>query len=727
MIKDVGLSLQNTVLYKDVGFKFTPGLHVVYGLNKTTKNSMNGNAAGKTFLFSQLPEILSNAPVVGARTERVSQGTRRLYFTMDGERYVLERNNSKVKIVKDGQAIATTAKAVTDFIANDLTYTEDEILSCIYIGDKSSNHPLISKSEAERKRFFSSFFQQDRLDEEKKVIQAAYRKLAYVPELLKEKEQQLAANSTELDIKEASAKLKALKKKLAALEKKQIDFDKARQQEQFRNNNKRSLQILQKLKVPTNDKAALKDNLAKLQRRLEELETLYRKARDYEEQKELYEEYLEELSDVPSAAKALLENERSNVVKYAQRYDKLVYELRAKNREKKTLTKPEATPKDPGYDLDELRADLQVTQSILRHIDEGNCPTCGSKFTSSRDYMEKKRKVLRKKIERQEVYEELLKENKEYLKEKKKQDALEKELTKLKKRAEKYKQYKVASGYLDITPVPKPEPVKESVKVLRTRMRRCQEGIAAINLVGRNFSLLNSASEGKDYSEKIIQLRSEYSKLYAELEVAKRQTKLKRKLVKEVDALRVKAERRENIATLLKAYDNKAVKQMLIDQVSALFVTTLNKYASQVFPEDFKFNFSWEDRASLTVTRRHKGKITTTSIDKLSGAETSLFLGVLTLTLRKFKAKRRRFPVLIWDEPAASMSEESFGTLEKLIDIMRKEIDCVVILTPKYEERYAESNAYTVVKQQGQSKLITGYPKRGTNDSQSLGSDQFEP
>lgn len=717
MITNVSLKLKNTVLYKDASFSFTPGLHIIYGLNKTTKNSLNGNAAGKTFLFSQVPEILNNAPVAGARTDRVTTGTRELTFDIGQSTYEIQRQGNRVKLVENGKPIATTERALTEQLAKLLGYTEDEILSFVYLGDKGSNHPLLAKSESERKRFFSSFFQLDKIDEEKKVIQAAARKLSYVPALLKDKKEQLKRIPKHKGNKKLKATLDKLVKEKAKLDKEQLSYAGVRQAEQFRNNNKRELDFLDSLGVPTNNKKELRSYLNKHKAKVKSLKDEIKLAEQYEKQKQEYLKYKEEAEGIPKLAQGVLSKDRANVVKYAARYDLLISRIEKARSKYKEVAKPEKLVRNPNFDVEELRDELRLTSSILRHIDEGNCPTCGSEFKSSRAKVEKKQKTLQRRLKRQEQYEEQQQELKIYKQQKRINDNSKEQVRKYKNLIKKYAPYKLAIRYIDVAIVEKPKPYKHELVKLKEQYRRHRRAVQAIDLIGRNFSLVNTKGKGKDLAKNIAQVNEKIHKARTELEIRRIDAKERKGLIAEIDKLQEKDKRRQDIETLLKAYDNKAVKQMIIDQISTTFVSTLNSYANKVFREDFSFNFSWENRSSLTVTRRHKGKLTTTPIDKLSGAEISLFLGALALTLRRFKPKEKRLPFLIWDEPAASMSEETFGTFKEFLKTVREEIGSVVILTPKASELYEDATAYTVVKEKGESKLMLGHPTEKLHDT----------
>jgi DNA repair exonuclease SbcCD ATPase subunit len=171
----------------------------------------------------------------------------------------------------------------------------------------------------------------------------------------------------------------------------------------------------------------------------------------------------------------------------------------------------------------------------------------------------------------------------------------------------------------------------------------------------------------------------------------------------------------EPLKLLVEAYSDKAMKRMAIKSVSTKLMHEINKYAKLIFPEDFDFGFSWESsKISLTVTRKYrqgkKVKTLTSDVRKLSGAESKLYTFILVLAHLTFVPARKRSNVLILDEPDSNMSAETSEAFKKLLPILNKVIPSIIVITPRTEQRYEGAQEFTVLKEKGEAKIVSGHP-----------------
>jgi hypothetical protein len=168
-----------------------------------------------------------------------------------------------------------------------------------------------------------------------------------------------------------------------------------------------------------------------------------------------------------------------------------------------------------------------------------------------------------------------------------------------------------------------------------------------------------------------------------------------------------------DIQLLLQAYEDKAVKRLAIKSLTASLMDAINQLAGTYMPEDFRFEFVWDEKeVSLLVHRHYPGlkKPKTTDINMLSGAEATLFAAILIPVMNSFLHENHRLNCLFMDEPTANMSEDMKERFKKIVVFMNKVIPSIIITTPNLNESYENAINFTVVKKGGKSHLVDCHP-----------------
>lgn len=163
MIQFLGEQASDTFAYKDLDFRFEPGIHSVTGVN----------GASKTSIFATLSQCLFNKNIKGIAVPDVNNNiTNKPYeitvpFLKNGKRYEVtnSKKTGKITILEDGRDISL--KRIPDVLKQ-----VEEILGCdyatfkdlIYQSPDSQINLLDTDSDGERKRFINRILRLDELD-----------------------------------------------------------------------------------------------------------------------------------------------------------------------------------------------------------------------------------------------------------------------------------------------------------------------------------------------------------------------------------------------------------------------------------------------------------------------------------------------------------------------------------------------------------------------------------
>lgn len=763
MTSFLSVGLTNVGPFEDVSFKFSRGLTTVYGLNQAEgAHSSNGNAAGKSFLFSAPAEILYEEPIIGEKQDRMREGTRSFSFkNHKGQTVDLQREGTgKLLIHVDGKNVTPRAAAARKaLLKKHFPISQDKYNTYIHV-DARKPHPLVMGTSTERKNFFTSFFPLGQLDDERKLYQKELLRLKKERAVYSEvKEQYKKAKAGLLDSetrKKYKMRIAKIDKRIAALLKQQgaamevkqvLDFFTGSQDDiklvlgTHSQGDKFSTKIFERWAEERQkecdwDKKQLKlaeewldwhKGCAKYQTQLDGLSPKARK-------------WLENNGDNPSTALKWLNRQMRKLrdaVTHVEKLDEKIDDVRVELRPFKKLTK---IAKPEGYTED--TSDIQTLLSTYKHqldhaekFSEGKCEYCGSHIKiKDPSTLKKKIKQLRKQLED-------FKEYRQYRKDKKEAEALTEKLADLQKQrgeflpdiAEQLKRKERIHDEIKNLPDAPGEytgkykgKTPEGVDQIRKRLERSEEVVRAFKAMRPYVKLLKRAlgltEDERKEAERFLKKDITSQIQDAQAKVAKWQAALAlhntlkadvKKLGKRVKKLKAEVRLIEPLKQLVEGFQDKNIKRMAIEALSRSLMKQVNHYARMVFPEDYKFSFDWTaTQVSILVHRRFRGKSKPpTDVRKLSGAESKLFTLVLILALMTYVPKHERCTVLILDEPAANFHSETHMRFKKLLPLILKIIPSVVIITPKHEERYDGARNYTIYKNSdGVASIRKGHP-----------------
>lgn len=736
-----------------------PGVTVIYGLNKVSKTSQNGNAAGKSYLTSSPADILYEEPIIGERKDKVKAGKRTLSLTNWEGKQVKIIREAKGKsdalrfIVGGKEVVPRKAADQKSYLQKVFPLTQDEYITYGHI-DARKPHPLVMGSSAERKAFFTSFFNINRLDAERKIFQAELNGLKKVrasyAELLNVYEAHKKDLLSEEQVKDIERRIRKLRKKHRRLLASQREASQYSRIAAFLDSADKDLPDF--LMLFENDKPELTEwkrliRLAKLD--LQDDEKRHEQAQryaDYRKANKAYENVFAELSDFtvkllyvagkgkPDREKALTKT-KAEEAKYRAAESELK-QLLAERADIYEIKKPKKVERPEGQEEGDIETLVRAFEHQLKHAQkfkEGRCEHCGS-IVKVKDPKKLKRKIqeLHDQLDHWAAYRKYKVKSKKWKQSRERLAELDKRIPQLRDAVIKGKI--LAKAHSELVNLPDvPEEFKGTKWLIEDTTKALQmdrDKIALLRKYKNAIPLLNEfASLSKKEQRRITELKKEgafnsdldelnniqqrianlESKLRLQETIKDRCLELKKRLKK----LKLKLKNEKALKTLVEAYSDKAIKKMAIEAISDKLMKLVNQYARIVFPEDYRFTFDWTGtNVSLKVHRRYGKRVDVSDVRKLSGAESKLFTIVLVLSLLSFVPKKKRLNMIVLDEPTANFSRETTEAFTRLLPYLNKVIPSVIIVTPDSEERYHGAHEFTVVKVDGVASLRKGHPSQ---------------
>lgn len=723
----LGIGLKEVGPYEDATtFKIKPGLSVIYGLNQTAgKSSKNSNYVGKSLLFSTLAEVLYEEPLVGSKQDRIQTGTQQVILEANNKVYQITKKNNKYSIKENGQLIdyATKTKA-TDFIKTIWPLSFEEYETFVHI-DSRIAHPLVMGSTAIRKDFFTKFFGLDKVDAERKL---------YLAELSKLKETKKAYDtlkSTLFMLSQNTLSEEELNELKTKIDKLSVKLDSAKS----------------KLKILT-VKSQLLDLADLIKPVIEQLETLHLSNReeinallkkykhqvklldDIREQDYSYQSYLKQDKAYKEAIKQLselaqqyeyedLDQKRTLLNNYTAQKNIVQRKLKQLD----NIAKIEE-PRQPQFDKEKVFEQYYEYQSLVKkakQFEKGICPTCGQEVKDF-DYPAilakyETLKAQKSSIEKYEALLEEYQENEKQLAEKEKQEQL---LISLEEKIKELEPFAKAAKELDHLPK-KPELAEQprysaeecnrKSKELNRRIELLEKAKQYIEKIQDYWQLEDKTKPDIDsLNAKVNEASNKYYQYKSEYETGKKDLDKLNSIKQDLKDFENQLEDVEPLNILIDLYQDKNLKKKIVQIIGNRLMQLVNRYASQVFTEDYRFELDWSTSQINILCTRNAGKRKLISdVRKLSGAESRLFTIILLLALMSFIPTSKRPNVIIMDEADANLSSETIVSFQKLLVLLLQVVESIIIITPRSEDFYPNATNYTVVRN-GTSKIVEAHP-----------------
>ncbi len=697
--------------FKDQSFDLSRnGLSVILGKNCNTPSNST-NAAGKSFFFSHLPEVLLDEVPGDNRKDRTRKGKAEVVLSVGGHDYRIVKDFAKPsnsRIEKDGVDLGIKDVAERKaYIQKLIGKTPVEYQTLDFIDSTNiRNHPLIKGDTASRRNYFTEFFKLDSVDSFRKLVRDAISSLNEKAAILQELKSQHSSLSKDLveDISQVEEKLSAAAIKKAKLSKDLEILDSVAQYAAYCTANNYELELCKKHKAKLHS-GVFEDRLAVEKDRLRTAKANEDYASDLRAWKLSVQKRNTYLESHPDLKDIDLQDVKRDLRKAESRLD----EMNQRN--------SDAARKADAHEskIETVAKAIQTVNKQIEALDKDEtCSKCGQPLSKAHRAAE--RKNLKLELTK-------LEHDKNKL-EKAELPALQ-DTTVIKQKIDKLRKHHESILRIPVVEDKPSRPdvdINEDVDTIRERISKISRILDAYQQVSANKKFyrrfLSNERPESDVTKRQSLLLDQYdsvSKTIAELEFR--------------IATHNKVEQRINdICDRIKSYENDladlevlkilerayaagtgGVKEIAIKAICDRLTATTNQYAKLIFPEDYTFSFDLDTQFHILVTRKYKGDSVTSDVRKLSGAESSMFSLLLLIVLLSFIPKANRSNVLVLDEPNANFGQEMTDALIRFLPVLNKVIPHIIVITPHSEHDYGPKAEYfTVVKKGNASKIVKG-------------------
>lgn len=742
MIELEGVDLTKIVYFEKATLNFEPGITFIKGRNKQRRGAGASNGAGKSLLVGVLPNLAFDSHPVITKNGRSVQ--KQIYGKGSSAALRFKSNaGTSYKYVKRGSAteLHRGAKNLKSRMARDTLrklladITEEEFYSTIFIDGRRNNNFQLGTS-SERFQFITNLFRLHDMDALRKQFRKELNDLRSDSSLYDRLKADLVEAKKQVADLPADAETEAdrMGQKLRATTDQISDINADLLRHETYAKYRKVLGEFKALEVPEKTATELKKQLRGIQEYQAALQQ-YKKQCSLQSQLKLE---LDELNvtNRDLAAWAEMSDRRLSLRSMQERLAETGIEERPEPPEMDRKRVAAVAKNHPTVKVTRLRdvnltAVKQRTSALSDFIeavgDETECPTCHSPLDSK---TKKKIKVV--------LQEALAEATTKFERYAKMQAACKARDAWLKYDAEiaAYSEYEKTAELLSVYPfktIEKYHKLKARLQSFSIEKPEAVEGdeesINAQLALWAKHSHLKQVSESlrtdkptvtvDGAKDSLLKLRIIVNKLMSRLPMLQAQAELRKQAVSKVKALT--AELAEMTARLQDlpvyemlsdAYSASGLKLLLVRRIAAAIEANLNRYAKQVFSENFSFKIEIEDnKFDIIVTRRAriKGIAKTSDVRHLSGAEGRLFVFLQLLSLLPLIPSNRRMNVMILDEPSANMDNETLEIFrDVLLPLLQKIVPCLIVVSPDPAVVTHHSRIYTVVKDGGVSTLVKG-------------------
>lgn len=769
MIEALGAELKNIVYFKEGQIDYTDncGFVVISGKNLDSRVSKKqSNGAGKSLSFSILPNIMfESTPLAASKRSRkdiLGTGSEAsIELNSIGHKWKITQTPSKYIIEKDGvdQQVRGLA-GQREMIQKIFPLTEDEFYSYVYL---QSQRPLEFQigTPAKRLAYITAVWRLENFDKMRKYFEkrlsdiktaqtqfdTLMAELVHINKNLGKlnwtKKKQKKLDEATAIVESLSDKVKGLQADAARLRglKEQVDFY-----------NKTAEQHRQAQRKVTLDKDELKE-----QRELLKAEERYaEQLASYSKQTKRWVAKLEELGDAEftDADKEKLKKTKYAVEKNLERISEM---KRDRNRHKELLEEFEDLPKpskntglkefrrmaaktkkDVAEIFEEemgiLNSTLSLEDLLHDHGDDGKCPTC----LQDVDIPKLKKNIQRAKKRKAEL-KELIRDHKNDLERKRIKEALTKldfnesvynelkrktehaqgkieELEQRRSDARRFDEYTE-----ELKSIKKPKKPKQSAHLteeqvdqqleLHSNIKRLKERLDEFDEIptadGIDAKLEKIEKRLRKVEKEYTEAFSVTSELGSKRSEHRLLTKQSKALEEKLEGMKPLIKKRDMYKTLAAAYGQKGLKLQAARDILYKLERNLNRFASLIFAEPFKFSVVAKNDGIHVIVDRGHNKVS--DVRNLSGAESDAFRLLYMLSSLVMVQDDRRTNFVVLDEPNAHMDDVTQGLFaERYLPFLRTLVPHVFLITPKSKHTYSNCDYITIVKKNGVSRIVKG-------------------
>lgn len=723
------IQLENVVYFKDsTRFEFEPGVTFIQGRNLQRRGPQASNGSGKSLLFGLLPNLLFDTHATIVKNSRSvarqlfgKTSTASVQFTQRKHEYVYTKAGSKTSLSRDGKDLQS--RIARDQLKSLIDLSEEEFFSTVYL-DSRRNNGFQMGTSAERFAFVTELFRLQDIDAlrlhasrsitelrgEGNVLDALRGELADARITLKAlpRDAQAQADAASAWLKTASLRAQ----RLTSLH------------HQWSNYNRWSKEnaLLEAMPRPELTAKALRAAIS-------ELDVYDAEMRQYRQQQKAQKGLRDEL-----AASNLDVRDYDAML---QRKNSVVHVDAPEIPEGDSARAERIAARAPQSRAVRIQSRSKAQASLLQNqLDVFNsevgesdrCPTCHSELsvktkTNIRKNFETQIAALHAKAKTAAAYilaHETVAAHTEYATDKVAYKAYKVELQTLQdypfkgvRRQLELKTMLSGATVLEKPATPLAITSGQSRETLEASLVQAQRRADQVQVVK---ALQVDIPDAPADEGSLAELNALVSTRMGTLPVLQAQASERKLTISRIAAIKIKiAELDARLSDLpvyqllVDAYSTKGIKMLMVQRIAQALEKNLNLYSRQIFAEDFKFSFAVVDgKFDVNVTRKMGRREITSDIRNMSGAESRLFVFLFVLSLLPLIPDRRRMNILVLDEPDNNMDEDTLNTFTTvLLPKLKAIVPTVIVISPR---DYAPHDAkvFTVVKENGASRLVSG-------------------
>lgn len=760
MINLARLVLKKVVYFKSAKLDINPGVYFVRGRNLDSDLAHpTSNGAGKTLLFSTIPNVFYFSPPTASRKnskkDLLKQGSSiTVEFSTDTASYSVEQRSGKYVIQENSEDLKfSRVPDAEKYIRKIFPLSEIDYYSYCYV---STQRPYLLQSDTDLNRLehITSIFRLDSYDVMSSFFSKRLAEMKDASIQLKVLNQKVLEATLSLDKisipegSESKADLKGLATKLEGLNEKKYQYTAL-------------LESADKLIKASEEVATLKEKFVTLfgfkPKKLEEVEASIKAdliaIRSIEDYQESLADFKEKVSTIKARLKELysgdveiLNDEHRTLIEKLEVLQEKIAFLKSQASTEADLTRslqaiydnehydPSVTSvEDLSSSIEECRSTLKL-KTLLEH-GECTCPVCYQEveLDSIRSAVKMADKKLKKlltlkkaqdlKVKEIELTSKLAKvegASDKYADLKSKESNMKAKLEKVVSSLSEVKERKYLEGKLASLEKPvEPEEkatLNLSSKKLQAGLDLCKDLKSALKV---QESLSSVEVEGiEDLNDKLKAVESRIKKVRSAIEEETDRIDSTRRLITEKELLEVsKASLLAEIApledlvkdrtlyeALLKAYSRKGLKSLIAASICSVIEQNLNTYCGLCFAEPFSFSIDVSETGVSIKVDRGNGVVS--DVRMLSGAESNSFRMLLVLVLLTIVPDERRTNVLILDEPCShsdTVTRDIF--LTRFLPAIQTIVPSIYIITPNVSDYIEGSSEILVQKKKGKSTI----------------------
>ena len=209
-------------------------------------------------------------------------------------------------------------------------------------------------------------------------------------------------------------------------------------------------------------------------------------------------------------------------------------------------------------------------------------------------------------------------------------------------------------------------------------------------------------------SKEILELTEQHTTMKAEIEFYEENVSVISNMEDRLEGLKKYPKAQRIADTLKRAFSNKGIRVMLLNQLTAQLANRMNKFSHLVFPEPMSFRFDLTEKSCDIIVTRNSGTKheVESDIRVLSQGERKSFSLLLLYSMLPLIPQANRLNIVVLDEMTANMDGPTkLKIFRDFIPALRDVVPHIVLADTGNLE-IDDAREYTIIKKKNVSRLV---------------------